>query len=274
MKFLKKAFVRWLSNGRGGYTGSLATLVWCGLLVSAPRLWSASPIFFQSTAAQTPLLELYVSEGCSSCPPAETWLSHLTADSKLWKDFVPVAFHVDYWDYLGWKDPFAAKAYSERQRVSAEQGRTRSVYTPGFVLNGKEWRGWFDDEKLPRGSGRIVGQVIARSTNGTQWTLRFDPSDPGASSLFDFHAALLGFNLKSDVKAGENRGRKLEHDFVVLALAEVAAAKGAASYEGVLTLKSALTVVPKRAAVAVWITPRNRLEPIQSLGGWLPGARE
>ncbi len=69
------------------------------LLLSLAPLMSADPVQFQSGATQTSLLELYTSEGCSSCPPAEAWLSRLKDSPKLWKDFVPVAFHVDYWDY-------------------------------------------------------------------------------------------------------------------------------------------------------------------------------
>jgi hypothetical protein len=71
---------------------------------------------FQSGPARVGLLELYTSEGCSSCPPAESWLSGLAGNDALWKDVVPVAFHVDYWDYLGWRDVFASSAFSERQR--------------------------------------------------------------------------------------------------------------------------------------------------------------
>src|SRR5213592_2728274 len=70
-----------------------------------------TPLTFQSSGKQTALIELYTSEGCSSCPPAETWLSRLKESPGLWKDFVPLAFHVDYWDYLGWGDPWANKSF-------------------------------------------------------------------------------------------------------------------------------------------------------------------
>src|SRR5689334_11142529 len=76
---------------------------------------NAAPASFQSFETQTPLLELFTSEGCSSCPPAEKWLTGLKPSSGLWKDFVPVAFHVDYWDYLGWRDPWSSKTFTDRQ---------------------------------------------------------------------------------------------------------------------------------------------------------------
>ena len=106
-------------------------------------------ITFQSAEQQTALLELYTSEGCSSCPPAETWLSRLTDSPQLWRDFVPVAFHVNYWDYLGWRDPWAARQFSERQRNYAAKWRSDSIYTPEFVLNGKEWRDWPAYKSVP-----------------------------------------------------------------------------------------------------------------------------
>src|ERR1041385_4422499 len=109
----------------------------------------STPLTFQSSGNQTALLELYTSEGCSSCPPAETWLSRLKEDPALWKDFVPVAFHVDYWDYLGWRDPWSAKAFSDRQTSLAESCSAPSVYTSCFVWNGKEGRGWSGYRTLP-----------------------------------------------------------------------------------------------------------------------------
>ncbi len=239
------------------------------LLFPVAPLMSADLMQLQSGPAQIALIELYTSEGCSSCPPAEAWLTRLKDSPRLWKDFVPVAFHVDYWDYLGWRDSFASKAYSERQRAYASHWRSRSVYTPGFVLDGKEWRDWSSRDDLPRGSNQPAGKLTARSDDGRRWRLRFEPAASSPPLAFDFHVALLGFDLISDVKAGENRGRKLQHDFALLALTEVAAVAESNAFEGVVTLKPALTVSPGRLALAAWVTPRQSLAPLQSLGGWL-----
>src|SRR5215467_12960255 len=89
------------------------------LLWSAVESLGAERIKFQSGTNRAALVELYTSEGCSSCPPAEEWLSQLKIDPRLWMDFVPVAFHVDYWVYLGWRDPFGTGSFSERQRAYA-----------------------------------------------------------------------------------------------------------------------------------------------------------
>src|SRR5271154_4074347 len=102
----------------------------------------AEPHDFQSSAEQVTFLELYTSEGCSSCPPAEAWLSRIKDSPELWKSVVPVAFHVDYWDYLGWHDPWAEKAFSDRQRAYAAAWGSGQIYTPCFARNGREWQDW------------------------------------------------------------------------------------------------------------------------------------
>src|SRR5258708_5201471 len=110
---------------------------WCQILIMTISMNAqAEPLTFQSALEQTALLELYTSEGCSSCPPAETWLSRMKESPGLWKDFVPVAFHVDYWDYLGWRDLWATRGFSDRQRAYAGHWQSKSIYTPCFVLNG------------------------------------------------------------------------------------------------------------------------------------------
>ena len=92
---------------------------------------------FQSGELQTTFIELYTSEGCSSCPPADRWLSQLKDDPTLWQDKVPIAFHVDYWDYIGWKDSLALPGNTQRQGQYKAENKIGFVYTPGFVINGQ-----------------------------------------------------------------------------------------------------------------------------------------
>ena len=189
----------------------------CLILLPSSLCLNATPVVFQSSENQTSLLELYTSEGCSSCPPAEAWLSRLKESPGLWKDFVPVAFHVDYWDHLGWRDPWATKAFSERQRLYAQSWRSDSVYTPGFVLAGKEWRAWSRSKDGPPASGTKAGVLRVSSEDQSHWQVSFNPG-PHRQGSYEVRAALMAGNLFSDVKAGENRGRRLNHDFVVTAL--------------------------------------------------------
>ncbi len=109
------------------------TLTWLVWLMSLSLTASAQT--FTSTDKRVSVLELYTSEGCSSCPPADEWLSKLKQDDRLWSEIIPLAFHVDYWDYIGWQDPFANKRYSQRQRQYARDKNVRTVYTPGTLLN-------------------------------------------------------------------------------------------------------------------------------------------
>jgi hypothetical protein len=88
------------------------------------------------------LVELYTSEGCSSCPPADRWLSSLAARGYAPERVVPLALHVDYWDYIGWKDPYAKREFSQRQRKLTQRQRLALVYTPQVLLQGRDFRRW------------------------------------------------------------------------------------------------------------------------------------
>src|SRR5690348_2850331 len=141
---------------------------------------------FESGPQQVPLLELYTSEGCSSCPPAEAWLSRLKDDPGLWKAFVPVAYHVDYWNRLGWNDRYSSPQWTERQSRYAALWSSQSVYTPAFVLNGNEWRNW--SGKTPAPNEKRTGQLQAASEDGKRWTVEFQPAEKGE---WDAHLAFL-----------------------------------------------------------------------------------
>ncbi len=227
-----------------------------------------SLLTFQSSGKQTALIELYTSEGCSSCPSAETWLSRLKESPGLWKDFVPLAFHVDYWDYLGWRDPWASKSFSDRQRAYAKQWRSDSIYTPGFVLNGKEWRDWSGRKDGPKPAGMKAGVLKVSASDTNRWQVSFAPPNTDATD-YEVHAALLTGGLSSDVKAGENRGRLLRHDFVVLALVKAALVRSGVVAKGEFVLNKQRNAAESDLALAVWITPAGRFEPLQAAGGWL-----
>lgn len=218
-------------------------------------------IAFESKPARTHLIELYTSEGCSSCPPAEEWMSGLKNQPRLWQDIVPVAFHVDYWDHLGWKDPFASKIWTERQADYSVRWKGESVYTPAFALDGKEWH----YGKLPAPATESPG-VLKIVVNGDRVTATFKANTAG--QRYDIHVARLGFSFLTDVKAGENSGRKLTHDFVVLGLTNETMKAGAKELS--LPTPSPTSTVDPRAAIAAWVTQAGQIEPIQAVGGWLP----
>jgi hypothetical protein len=195
-------------------------------------------------------------------------LSPLKESPRLWKDFVPLAFHVDYWDYLGWRDPWGNKSFSDRQRAYAKQWRSDSIYTPGFVLNGKDWRDWLGRKDGPESAGVKAGVLTVSSPDTNRWHVNFAPANTGGAD-YEVHAALLAGNLSSNVKAGENRGRLLRHDFVVLTLAKASLVCSGDAVQGEFVLNKQRNAAESDLALAVWITPAGRLEPLQATGGWL-----
>ena len=218
-------------------------------------------VVFESKPTRTHLLELFTSEGCSSCPPAEEWLSDLKNEPRLWQDFVPVAFHVDYWDHLGWRDPFASKTWTERQADYSARWKSESVYTPAFVLDGVAWR----NAALPPAATEMVG-VLKIAISGERVTAAFKPPT-NTSRHYEIHLARLGFGLGADVTAGENSGRKLVHDFVVLGLTNEGMKSGGKELK--LPAASVQQAADSRSAIAAWVTVTGQLEPIQAVGGWL-----
>ena len=109
-------------------------------LLSLPA-FAVEPIAVNSNERQTAVLELYTSEGCSSCPRADRWLSQLVTTPQPDLDVLALAFHVDYWDYLGWKDRFSSADYTSRPRMLGANNQQRTIYTPEFFVNGMEARG-------------------------------------------------------------------------------------------------------------------------------------
>lgn len=228
----------------------------------------AEPIEFRSSEAKTLLVELFTSEGCSSCPPAERWISGLKTNPNLWKDYVVISFHVDYWDGLGWKDPFARHEFTLRQQTYADQWKTDSVYTPCFVVDAKEWRGWFNREALPEPPTTKGGVLVAKSEKPGVWELHYDAGSLKPEQKLTFSGALLEFGLKSRVKAGENSGRTLEHDFVVLKLVTASATRSDQFFKGTLSLPTDASLDPNQLGAEFWISSSN-LRPLQAVGGRL-----
>ena len=117
--------------------------VLAGATMLAGHGFAADRCSASSAPQRVPLVELYTSEGCSSCPPADRWLRSLMHDAKAGR-LLPLAFHVDYWDYIGWKDPFARREFNERQSQLARTNKNRTVYTPGVFVQGRETPRWSD----------------------------------------------------------------------------------------------------------------------------------
>lgn len=236
-----------------------ARLIGLVLLASAFNLtsiWAASPVspgcFARSGALRTPVIELYTSEGCSSCPVADQWLSTLKG-----KSVVAQAFHVSYWDYIGWADRFASASNNTRQRQLASANRLATIYTPQLVKNGLDSRDY-----ASAAQPELVATVnieLQSSGSQNQFEARIEPQ-PGVRQWAAYWTVTEDGH-QSRVKAGENAGATLKHDFVVRQYVPVG------QYEGskTLTFVSLAPQVqyPRRITLVVF-DPRT-LEPLQAI---------
>jgi len=221
---------------------------------------------FSSGLKKIPLIELYTSEGCSSCPPADRWISKLAKEDSLWKRYVPIAFHVDYWDYIGWQDPFADPSHAVRQRQYRQQGNTKGVYTPGILLMGQEWRTWYLNKEIPHVEWSEVGDLQV-NIRGNIANITFKPTKKQADKL-KINFSVLGFDLVSDVSRGENSGKKLTHNFVNLARVRELTSVNNGEYSWQITIPSKLKSKAKKLGYAVWVSGKNTLQPLQATGAW------
>jgi len=206
-----------------GYT--LAALAM--LALAAPGA-GAAPCAADSGPRRVALLELYTSEGCDSCPPADRWVSALAARGLDPARIVTLGFHVDYWNTLGWNDPFARSKYSARQRAASQRNKARVVYTPQLLLNGADYRrGTFRDDLADRvnaiNQDPPQAQVSVKLATGPAGVLSVQGTAAVADAAQRNGArawlALYENNLSNEIAAGENRGKRLRHDFVVRELA-------------------------------------------------------
>ena len=213
--------------------------------LNAPKLIAACALIYGSTAtfAQqnqcsvnsgptiTPVVELYTSEGCSSCPPADKWASTLKGSNS-----VVQAFHVGYWDYIGWVDRFAAPAYTQRQKDIAAKNNLRSIYTPQAVLDGKDWPRWGGK---PEGKEPAKAAIALKQIGTDQFEASVTPvsgSTPGANWSAYWTVTEHGHNSK--VLSGENKGEFLKHDFVVRQLVQAGDYKATDNAAQKLTFRS------------------------------------
>jgi hypothetical protein len=218
------------------------------------------------------LVELYTSEGCSSCPPADRWLSGLSAQGYVPERVVPLALHVDYWDYIGWKDRYAKGVFSQRQRKLTQLQRLALVYTPQVMLQGQDFRGWGTpafEQALAKINARPARADLALEllpAGSSTLTVRVSATllDTAQAEEAGLYLAAYESRLESRVSAGENRGRTLSHDHVVLEW------QGPLAFSGLrLIQERALPLLPgaqrANSGVVAFVQNRRTAEVLQVL---------
>ena len=251
-------------------TRNILAVIFLASLISA-NTFAAGQCSAKSGNETAAVLELYTSEDCSSCPPADKWISSLAPGGYKANQIVPLAFHVDYWDYIGWADRFAKKEFSGRHRGLARGNGSGPVYTPQVFVNGKDIRLAFSNVKLnatlkdinttkPRAD---IGLELDTSTSSLGLSASASLANPSDDA--QAYLAVYENKLSSNVKAGENRGVKLEHDYVVRELI------GPLKFDrqGMLEIKQSVAVQSdwklKDLGIAAFVQRRDNGETLQAL---------
>lgn len=212
----------------------------------------------QAPAAPPTVVELYTSEGCSSCPPADRWLSSLPDNDRT----LALGFHVNYWDHLGWQDRLATPATTQRQRQWQAALRAPYVYTPQVIVNGADERSWsrWGADRLPRPAATVVpGLRLERQGN----RVRAEVAAVADGRRLSGYWAVFAGQIRHDVTRGENAGRTLVHDHVVRLYAPVAAWSSSEPRQHVLDLGPDPVVSDTRVAFVV--TTDDGLRPLQAV---------
>lgn len=166
------------------------------------------------------VLELYTSQGCSSCPPADKLLDKVKNEYK--DNVFALSYHVDYWDYIGWKDPFGNAAYSKKQNSYNVKFNSRSNYTPQIVVNGQEHFVGSSTSKMyakidAYQSIKTTNKVIISNIKPSNERITFDYTVAGSIENKKIRAVLVLDQRTTEVKRGENRNRNLTNSNIVVA---------------------------------------------------------
>jgi hypothetical protein len=238
-----------------------------GIMLSNTVSAAQNALIATSGYTKVELIELYTSESCSSCPPADIWFSNLKTNSNLWKHFVPVAFHVDYWNHLGWKDDYSSAEMTKRQvSVARLWGGGAGVYTPAVVRDAKEWKDWrhLSDRQIPISTEAThLSLSVFRQPDG-EFLVKVDGLK--GDHHYILRVAKLGMNLSSTVTSGENSGKLLRHDFVVLDW--ISKSVNEQHSQSSFRFKD-LSKKSSHFAVAAWIEEENNPSPLQAVGAYL-----
>jgi hypothetical protein len=237
---MERAMRMWIKIGAVGAVLVVAGFLYAGVH-AAPRRESAAS---GSGGVRTPVLvELFTSEGCSSCPPADVLLEKFDRTQPIGAaNVVVLGEHMDYWDDLGWRDPFSSRAISERQEAYAAGELQGTVYTPQMVVDGRYGAVGSDErraheiiEKAAREQKIAVLLSSARLDDGSVVALHVnaDPLPAAAGSAeADVLIAVADDTDESQVQAGENSGRKLTHVAVLRSLTKAGVVSKSAGWSG------------------------------------------
>jgi hypothetical protein len=251
---------------------TLAAVIFAGLGAVAPVQANEASCRAESGTTVPTVVELYTSEGCSSCPPADRWLSRLKGRA----DVVPLAFHVTYWDRLGWPDRFASPDYTARQHQAAQLAGRAQVYTPQVMAAGRDWPSWHQwapNAALPAQRAEVgLGSPpqLSLQRDGDKVTAKVAPAtgatvntNSRGSGSWSGYWAVVEDGHESKVRAGENSGETLRHDHVVRLYKPVAPWSAQAAQQLQLQVSRGDGAYPRRVVFVV--TDPSSGRPLQAV---------
>ena len=231
-----------------------------GIAALVTTVAGAAPACQAAAGAVAPtVVELYTSEGCSSCPPADQWLSTL----KGRPDVLPLAFHVNYWDRLGWVDRYASAEGTDRQVLLGRAAGGGGVYTPQVLAAGRDWRSW---PRLPAATPTPSPVTLTLAREGDTVTAQIEGAPgsktTGAVRLAGYWAVTEDQHV-SKVRAGENAGETLRHDAVVRLYKPVAVWAATSPQKLQLQISRGEQAFPRRVVFVV--TDAQMQRPLQAV---------
>jgi hypothetical protein len=248
--------------------GAIASLSGVFLLssIASTTLMTASP--GATARKQLVLVELFTSEGCSSCPPADALLKTLSEQQPIaGVEIVALEEHVDYWDQLGWKDPYSSSEFTERQTRYADVFRSRGVYTPQMVVDGHievvGSRARQATEAIQRAASLPKAEIEMKKIQDTAkgaaaFALTVGQLNPPlVPAKTELWVAVTEKSLQSDVKAGENAGERLQHAAVVRTIQKVKPARGSSDYPDSVTLDLKDNWKPENLLVVAFLVDKS-----------------
>ena len=186
--------------------------------VAAVQLTNNSEPLAKRMGTTPVVVELFTSQGCNSCPPADAMLGAIARDESLRGRVIPLAFHVDYWDHLGWRDPFSSHSWTQRQMAYVKQMNLASAYTPQLVVAGQKQLSASRPDVLEQSiiaasQTAPVGKLAIEATRDSKAVVANVTATDGGNS--DLVVALIEYGVTTNVGGGENKGRSLVDDAIV-----------------------------------------------------------
>ena len=243
-------------------------------LMSAAAAAMDGETVFQAGPARNTLVQVFTSDASAHCNPVLDWMTAQSVKdpkSVLWKTFVPVALHTSLWDGEGHKDSSAKPEFDKMLADYKALWRVGKLYPPTVATNGIEWSGWSRDQGVPPDVDEVTG-VLTVSASGEPgaFSALFKPEGILKGEVLTFHACLLVFGQRSKPSDGRNRGKSLQHEFLVR---QYRTEDFRLAREGLVgQVQMNMPKIPRsseRYGVAFWVTKKDSIVPVQAAGGFL-----